>query len=107
MPDNPTTDNPSERPSLDHEDWEIALAPYKGNPGPALTLGFHFMALRGYIYTEPIKRDEAIEAIDRAVEVLYPFTEFYEVPQTLFHRLIEGKLTLEEEEKLKALGLKF
>jgi hypothetical protein len=26
---------------LDAEDWEIALAPYEGNPGAALTLGFH------------------------------------------------------------------
>jgi len=40
MQHHPITDDPSERPPLDHGDWLIALAPYRGNRGPALTPSF-------------------------------------------------------------------
>lgn len=92
---------------LDAEDWEIALAPYEGNPGAALTLGFHLMVLKGYLSVEPIKLHEAINAIDLAVQVLFPHTQFHEVSQELFLKVIEGNLTLEEDQKLRAIGIQF
>ena len=105
--DNPDLDNPSETKPLDTEDWEIALEPFKAHPGAALMLGFNFMVLRSYLDIEPIKVDEAIDAIDRAVAVLFQHTQFHEKALEMFHRLIEGELTLEEEEQLKSLGLRF
>ncbi len=72
MPDN-QTDEPE---PLDYEDWEIALEPYKRNLGAALMLGFNLMVLKSYLAVEPLKIQEAIEGIDRAVEVLFPLTQF-------------------------------
>ena len=92
---------------LDAEDWPIALAPYEGNPSPALSLGFLLMALRGYLSIEPLKVQETVEAIDSALEVLFPHTEFHEVSLDLFRRVIAGQITRDEEELLHALGIKF
>ena len=103
MPDHRITENEP----LDTEDWELALEPFKGNPGAALMLGYNFMVLKSYLAVEPLRIQQANEGIDRGLEVLYPYTQFHEVSIRMFRRLIEGKLTLEEEEKLKALGIEF
>ena len=103
MPVHPITENEP----LDTEDWELALEPFKGNPGAALMLGFNFMVLKSYLAVEPLKIQEANDGLDRGLEVLYPYTQFHAVSVRLFRKLIEGKLTLEEEEKLKALGIEF
>ena len=45
MQDDPNKDNPTEHPEpLETQDWELALEPYKGNPGSALSLGFNLCA---------------------------------------------------------------
>jgi len=107
MPEYDNTDNSTEHPVLDTEDWEIAFEPYEGHPGPALMLGFNLTVLKSYIAVEPLKIQEAIDSLDRAMEVLFQHSQFHEVAYGLFHRLVEGQLTLEEEELLKSLGLKF
>jgi len=107
MPDNRTTENESNHPVLDEENWEIALEPYKGNPGSALSLGMNLMILRAYLSVAPVKIRESIEALDSAMEVLYPYTEFHLVSFDLFVRLASGKLSFEEEQILNALGIKF
>jgi len=48
-----------------------------------------------------------MDALDEAMEVLFPYTEFHDVSLDLFVRFTEGKLTLEEEEVLNALGINF
>jgi hypothetical protein len=105
MQDNPNTEN--ERYPLDTEDWILAFAPYDGNPRAALSLGVNLMILRAYLAVMPLKISESVEAIDRAMEVLFPHTEFHDMSFDLFVRLADGKLTLEEEEILTALGVKF
>ena len=112
MPDNPNTEDPNTENStaprtLDAEDWELAFEPYEGHPGNALTLGFNFVVLKRCITVEPLKLQEAIDGLDLAMGVLFQHTQFHEVAYGLFHKLIEGQLTLEEEELLKSLGLKF
>lgn len=97
----------TENDPLDTEDWELALAPYKGNSSAALNLGFILIILKTYIYLEPLQIDKAIEGIDRGLEVLFPHTDFHDKSFELFLKVVEGKLTLEEEEMLKKLGLKF
>lgn len=92
---------------LDPEDWEIALAPYEGHAGAALSLGFLLMVLRSYLSVEPLKIQEAIHAIDLVVEVLFSHTQFHEVSQELFRKVIEGKLTFEEDQKLRGMGIEF
>jgi hypothetical protein len=105
MPDNPNTNY--ENAPLDTEDWEIAFAPYAQYPSAALTLAANLMILKAFLAIKPPMMQEAIEGLDRAMEVLFPFTEFHEVSYVLFRRLAEGKLTLEDEQILKSLGIKF
>jgi hypothetical protein len=105
MQDNPNTEN--ERYPLETEDWILAFAPYDGEPGAALSLGVNLMILRAYLSVMPLKISESVEALDRAMDVLFPFTQFHEVSYDLFVRFADGKLTMEEEEMLKAMGVKF
>jgi hypothetical protein len=82
MPDNPNTENLP----LDSEDWELALAPYDDNPGAALMLAFHLTVLKAYLDIEPLKIQEAVEGLDRGIEILFRYTGFHTViatPSTL------------------------
>jgi hypothetical protein len=40
------------------------------------------------------------------MEVLFPFTEFHKISFELFLKFTDGELTFEEEQMLKALGVK-
>jgi len=51
--------------------------------------------------------DEAVEALACAVEVVFPYTQFHETCRDMYMKVVGGKLTLEEEEVLKKLGLRF
>ena len=48
-----------------------------------------------------------MEALDEAMEVLFPFTEFHRTSFELFLKFTDGELTFEEEQMLRALGVKF
>jgi hypothetical protein len=104
MPDNPNTPENEDLP-LDMEDWEIAFEPYEENPGAALRLGFHLMILKSYLAVNPIKIQAAIEGLDNALAVLFPYTEIHEFSFDLFVKVINGTLTVDEEQLLKSLGL--
>jgi hypothetical protein len=103
MPNNPTIGNPP----LDNEDWEIAFDAYKGHPSEALQLAINLTILASHIGVEPRMIDEAMAALALAVEILFPYTQFHGVCHDMYHKVVGGKLTLEEEEVLKKMGLKF
>ena len=65
------------------------------------------MILLSYLKVEPLLIDEAIEGLERAIEAMYPHTEFHQVCHEIYLKVVGGKLTLEEEETLKKLGLRF
>ena len=100
------TDNLSEAVLVDREDWEIAFQPYEERPGDALTLGFHIAILRTHLDSLLIKSRPVMEALDLAMEVLFPFTAFQKVSFDLFLKYTDGELTFEEEQMLNALGVK-
>ena len=106
MPDNPNTDNPSDH-ALDYEGWEIAFEAYERYPVEALILGCRIMALKAFLLSEPPMLAEVIEGLDKALEVLFHHSAFHRVAYEMFRKVAGGSLTLEEEEMLKALGLKF
>src|SRR3954469_5811127 len=99
-PNTDNTDNQTPQPLMDCEDWQVAFEPYEGNPGAALNLGFKLARLRIYLDGQLIKSRQVIEALDLAMEVLFPFTEFHETSLNLFIKLTQGKLTYAEEEML-------
>ena len=97
----------TENEPLDTEAWALAFEPYEGQPGPALTLGFRLTVLKRCLTAELPMIQEAINGLDCGMKVLFQHTQFHEVAYELFHRLIEGELTYDEEQLLKSLGLKF
>ena len=106
MQNNRNTDNITEQPSLDPEDWEIALEPYAGNPDAAMVLTINLSVLRSHL-TEWTAVNEAMAEIDRAIEVLFMHSQFHSVSYLLFRQFAEGKLSFEQQTMLKTLGIKF
>ena len=107
MPEYDNTDNQTQHPLTDREDWELAFEPYESNPGAALRCGFNVAILRASLDAQMFKSQPVIEALDLAIEVLFPYTSFYAASLELFLRLTQGGLTFEEEQMLNALGVKF
>jgi len=52
------------------------------------------------------KPQPVMEALDRAMEVLFPYTDFHEASFEMFLKYTDAKLTFEEEQMLKALVVK-
>jgi hypothetical protein len=107
MQDNPNTDSHTRELLTERDDWEIAFSPYEGKPYEALRLGFNIAMLQTHLEGELFKSRAVIEALDLALEVLFPFTSFHDTSFDLFVRLTQGKLTRDEEQILDALGVKF
>lgn len=106
MPEYDNTDNPIDH-ALDYEGWEIAFEAYEHYPLEALMLGTRVMMIKAFLLAEPPKIAEVIEGLDKAMEVLFNRSEFHRVAYEMFRKVAGGKLSFEEEEILKSLGLKF
>lgn len=109
MQDDPTTDNLDNQPDLfemDRLDWELAFQSLEKNSYPVLKLGFNFALIRKYLDMQLFKPRPVMEALDLAMEVLFPLTAFHDVSFNLFLKYAEGQLTFEEEQLLNALGIK-
>jgi hypothetical protein len=113
MQNNPSTDNTDDTDDqarhldIDRGDWELAFKPYEGHPSDALGLGFHLAILRSYLETQLFKPRPVLETLDLAMEALFPFTDFHKASFELFLKFMNAKITLEEEQMLRALGIKF
>jgi hypothetical protein len=108
MQDNANTDHTQTHEiDIDREDWEAAFEPLEKNSFPALKLGFNFAIMRKYLDTQLFKPRPVMEALDEAMEVLFGYTEFHEVGLNLFLKFCEGRLSFDEEQMLRALGVKF
>ena len=93
-------------PMLDTEEWKIALEIYKGHPANALNLAFQLIAIRQSLERGNKGIPDAIEALDLAIDTLYPHTNFHRLGQRLFKRKIEGTLTTKQEDLIGKLGVK-
>jgi hypothetical protein len=110
MQDNPNTENTDTQTreiDMDREDWELAFESLEKNSYPVLKLGFNFAIMRKYLDGQLFKQRPVMEALDEAMEVLFALTEFHDVSFNLFLKFTEGQLTFEEEQMLRALGVKF
>ena len=104
MQDNPNTDSENDAPSLNEEDWQIALEPYADHPLDALSLGFRFAVLKQLILD--LRMPEAITGLDVAIECLFEHSEFRTVGRQLFQIAVEGRLTSEQLDTLHELGIR-
>jgi hypothetical protein len=109
MQDDPNTDNADSQIDpfeMDRLDWELAFQSLEKNSYPVLKLGFNFAVMRKYLDMQLFKPRPVMEALDLAMEVLFPLTHFHDVSFNLFLKYAEGQLTFEEEQLLNALGIK-
>ena len=110
MQEDPTTDETEDyRPQflMDEEDWQAAFEPYEGNPRDAQTLGCKLGMLRAYLDAQTIQCRQAINALDLALKVLFPLTSFHGASFDMFIKHTQVGLTFEEEQMVRALGVKF
>jgi hypothetical protein len=108
MQDNPNTDNTDSQIDefeMDRLDWELAFQSLEKNSYPVLKLGFNFALIRKQLEAQLFKPKAVMEALDLAMEVLFPLTAFHDVSFNLFLKYAEGQLTFEEEQLLNALGI--
>jgi hypothetical protein len=113
MQDNPNTEDTDDTDTqtreidMDREDWELAFEALEKNSYQVLKLGFNFATLRKYLDGQLFKARPVMESLDEAMEVLFAYTEFHDVSFNLFLKFTEGQLSWEEEQMLRALGVKF
>ena len=91
---------------LDSEHWKIVLKLYAGHPVLALTLAYQLIAIRQSLERGHKGIQDAIAALDLAIEGLFPHTDFYKMGHKFYLRTIEGTLKPKQEEKLRQLGVK-
>jgi hypothetical protein len=109
MQDNPNTDNTDSQTGpfeMDRLDFELAFEPLEKNSHAVLKLGFIFALMRKQLDAQLFKPRSVMGALDLAMEVLFPLTQFHDASFNLFLKYSEGKLTFEEEQMLNALGVK-
>lgn len=112
MQDNPSTDKTDNTDSrdpffdMDHGDWELAFEPLKADAYAAIRMGFNIRMIHKYLDAQLFKPRPVMEALDEAMEVLFPLTDFHKASFALFLKFTDGELTFEEEQMLNALGVK-
>jgi hypothetical protein len=99
MPDNRNTENAP----LDAEDWQIAFEPYAQFPVLAFILAQHLSALQDLAQSDAAK---ATGAISRAVDELYEHSQFRSVSLELFRATVQGRLPVDVESVINALGIR-
>ena len=104
MPDNPSTPA-SENPYPDDEDWESVFDVYAEHPALAFSLAQYFTVIRQYLEGERKKIPDATAALDGAVDCLFHHTDFRRVSHELFRAAVEGRITTEQEQMLRDLGV--
>jgi hypothetical protein len=90
---------------LDCEDWSIVFQAYRDRPQLAIDLAQHLTILKQHLRSEPSRVPDAIGAIDRAINALYEHTAFEKLGRDLFRRMVEGQLSVQQEEMIRDLGV--
>ena len=104
MQNDVTTDSADDILGLSEEDWQIALEPYEGHPLDALSLGFRLAVMKQQILD--LKMPDALAELDQAIECLFEHSDFRRAGRELFQIAVEGRLTIEQEELLRQLGVR-
>ena len=99
----PNHANTIENPPLDAEDWQTAFEPYVKDPICAFMLGQRLSVLQEYVQTN---EKLATAALNRAVECLYEHSEFRSVSLELFRAAVQGRITTEQEETIREMGIR-
>ena len=93
----------TENAPLDREDWQIVFEPFAQFPILALVLAQHLTALQDLAQSDTAK---ATAAINRAVDELYEHSDFRAVSLELFRASVQGRLAVDVENVINALGIR-
>jgi hypothetical protein len=97
MPDNPNTDNPSETPYPDSEDWQVVFQAYATFPVLAFILAQYFDCLKGLVQRGPQGALEAVATFDLAIAALQPHTKYRDADRDTYHLAVTGKLSPKDD----------
>ena len=75
-------------------------------PISALTLAYQLIGIKQSLQRGQKGIPDALAGLDLAIGALYPHTDFDKMGRKFYHRTIDGTLKLEQEEKLRQLGVK-
>jgi hypothetical protein len=78
------------------------LSHSKGHAFAALRTAFNMRILQNDLDSLLIKPRPVMEALDLAMEVLFPFTDFHKASFEMFLKYTDSNLTFDEEQMLKA-----
>lgn len=106
MPDHDSTNSANENTYPDAEDWESVFEVYAEHPALAFSLAQYFNAVKQYLEGERKRIPDATEALDGAVDCLFHHTDFRRVSHELFRAALEGRITIEQEQSLRDLGVR-
>lgn len=87
----------NENPPLDSEDWQIVFEVYEGYPILAFILAQHLDFVKVLIQHSAEGQDAAIAGLDRAIEVLRPFTPLRDADRAIYLSAVAGTLPPERE----------
>ena len=93
------SENDTENPPLDSEDWEVAFRAYTEYPILAFILAQHFNYLKELV--ERGRKAEAVEGLDRAIESLMPHTSFRDAGRTVYQLAVTGNLKPDYEHTIR------
>jgi hypothetical protein len=97
MQDDPNTENPSEHPYPDSEDWQVAFQAYAAFPVLAFILAQHFEFLKELIQRGPQGALEAVATLDLAIAALQPHTKFRNAGSETYRLAVTGKLSPKDD----------
>ena len=106
MPEHDSTKSAKENTYPDTEDWQAAFDVYEGHAAEAFALAYDLIAIQQYLTGERKKIPEAVATLNAAVDVLYEHTQFRSVSHELFRAAVEGRITTEQEQLLRDLGVR-
>ena len=104
---NETPEQTREHIPLDAEDFEIAFKPYGVYPDAALDCARRLFTIKKFLQSQPPDVPLAIAALDEAIDVLYPYTDFHKAGRDLFELFLSGGCTTAHESLMRSLGIRF
>jgi len=93
------SENQTESPLLDADDWNVVFQAYGEYPILAFILAQHFACVKELIQRGPQGAIQAIAIVDQAIDSLMPHTNFRNTGRSVYLLAVAGKLSPEQEEK--------
>jgi hypothetical protein len=96
------SENETESPLLDADDWNVVFQAYAEYPILAFILAQHFQCVKELIQRGPQGAIQAIAIVDQAIASLMPHTNFRDTGRSVYLLAVAGKLPPEKRKRRDA-----